>query len=94
MGETRPPLPTRPPRNRAMAAALRYWHSSRARDRALLERITQGLRALPDEFPSSHCRSTVPIRGQSHAHQLMAIHARHRCGRYIEAVRFVGAVTT
>ncbi|MGW0177887.1 hypothetical protein [Nocardia sp. NPDC003345] len=91
MGEPCPPLP---PRSRAMAAALRYWHSSRARDRSLLGRLAQGLRALPDEFPASHCRSTVPIRGQSHAYQLMAIHARHRCGRYTEAVRFVGAVTT
>ncbi|WP_039828101.1 hypothetical protein [Nocardia testacea] len=94
MGETLPPLPTRPPRNRAMAAALRYWHSSRARDRSLLERVARGLRALPDDYPSSHCRSTVPIRGHAHAQQLMAIHARHRCDRYTDAVRFVGAVTT
>ncbi|MEU1527091.1 hypothetical protein ABZ413_33375 [Nocardia rhamnosiphila] len=94
MGETLPTLPTRRPKNRPMAAPLRYWHTSRRRNRALLERITDGLRALPDTYPAHHCRSSEPIRGYSHAHQVMAVHAGHRCGRYTEAVQYLGAATT
>ncbi|WP_280507189.1 hypothetical protein [Nocardia flavorosea] len=89
MGETPPPLPARHPKYRA--ALLRYWPTGRRHNRALLERITEGLRALPDDHPASHCRSMGQIRGYAHAHQEMAVHAPHGCARYLEAVRYVEA---
>ncbi|MGW1742058.1 hypothetical protein ACWCPQ_25010 [Nocardia sp. NPDC001965] len=94
MGETLPPLPTRPPKRWVEAAPLRYWHTSRRSNRALLERIAYRLRASSNTYPAHHCRSTAPIRGYVHAHQVMAVHVGHRCGRYTEAARFIGAVAT
>ncbi|MGI5222147.1 hypothetical protein [Nocardia sp. CA-290969] len=41
-----PPLPTRAPVNRAMAAALRLWRESECYDRATVERCLEGLRSL------------------------------------------------
>lgn len=81
MTET-PQLPTRVPSNQAMATTLRMWHN---RNRELMERITAELRAL--DYPD-RCRSQEPIRGYAHAHQVMAVHARHRCPRYELAARY------
>ncbi|MET8799956.1 hypothetical protein ABZV91_26625 [Nocardia sp. NPDC004568] len=81
MTET-PPLPTRVPYNRAMAATLQIWHN---RDRGLMERIGAGLRAL--DHPAG-CRSEEPMRGYAHAHQVMDVHAYHRCPRYDLAVSY------
>ncbi|MFD4406525.1 hypothetical protein ACFWPH_27555 [Nocardia sp. NPDC058499] len=81
MTET-PPLPTRTPGNQAMATTLQIWHN---RNRALMERIAAGLRAL--DYPAC-CRSEEPLRGYAHAHQVMAAHARHRCPRYDLASRY------
>ncbi len=69
-------LPVRVPRNRAMAATIRLWHT---RNRARLEAVAVGLRAL--DWPAV-CRSQDPLRGYAHAHQVMAAHAKHRCPRY------------
>ncbi len=88
MAETLPPLPVRRPVNRAMAATLRYWHTSPRNNRALLERIAAGLRALPDTHPRGHCRTDLPIRSYAHAHQVMAMHTDHHCDRYAEAARY------
>ena len=70
------PLPQRMPHNQAMASTLQVWHT---RNRALMERIAAGLRAL--DWPEA-CRSENPIRGYAHAHQVMAAHAGHGCPRY------------
>jgi hypothetical protein len=88
MGESLPPLPVRRPVNRAMAATLRYWYTSGRNNRALLERIAAGLRALPDTYSADHCRSDLPIRSYAHAHQVMAMHSEHRCDRYSAAARY------
>lgn len=49
MSDQRPPLPTRTPANRAIAATLRLWQDTWSSDVALLERVAAGLRGLPDE---------------------------------------------
>lgn len=71
-----PALPIRATHNRATASTPRSWHN---RNRALLERILAGLRAV--EWPAP-CRSTVALRSYAHAHQVMAVHSGHRCPRY------------
>lgn len=81
MTET-PPLPTRVPNNQAMATTLHIWHN---RNLGLMERIAAGLRSLDDP---AFCRPTEPIRGYAHAHQVMDVHALHRCPRYGLAVRY------
>jgi hypothetical protein len=75
-------LPTRAPNNQAMTTALQVWHN---RNRGLMERIAAALRSL--DQPDA-CRSDEPLRGYAHAHQVMDVHARHRCPRYILAVRY------
>ncbi len=82
MTETTPPLPTRMPNNQTTMATYATWHN---RNRGLMERIAAGLRAL--DSPAV-CRSQAPVRGYAHAHQVMAVHARHRCPRYDLAVRY------
>jgi hypothetical protein len=77
-----PPLPARVPNNQATATTLQIWHS---RNLALLERVATALRAL--DHPAA-CRSQEPLRGYAHAHQVMGVHARHRCPRYDLAVRY------
>lgn len=81
-----PALPVRPTHNQAIAATLQIWHS---RDRSLLERVLAGLRAL--ERPGA-CRSTDPLRGYAHAHQVMAAHATHGCTRYRIAAEYAAEV--
>ena len=79
---TEPPrLPVRVPANQAMATTLQIWHN---RNLDLLHRLAAGLRAL--DHPVG-CRATEPIRGYAHAHQVMAVHAGHRCPRYDQALR-------
>ncbi|MFI5719718.1 hypothetical protein [Nocardia sp. NPDC051750] len=65
-----------------MATTPQIWHS---RNRGLLERIVAGLRAL--DHPAG-CKTQNPMRGYAHAHQVMAVHAHHRCPRYVLAVRY------
>ena len=73
-------LPVRVPHNRAMAATLQQWHNG---NRSLIRRTLDGLRAL--DHPAE-CRTDAPINGYSHAHQVMAAHAKHHgCPRYLQA---------
>lgn len=81
-----PALRGRIPNNQAGAAIRRIWHN---RNRALMERIAAGLRAL-DRPPG--CKSQDPMRGYAHAHQVMAVHAGHRCPRYDLAARYTQQV--
>lgn len=86
-----PPLPTREPSNSAMAATLRRWHTETSfvtDDPAILRRLADGLRTLPDEHPTDDCHSRTPVRGHSHAHQLMAAHAGHHCPCYLTAAQY------
>lgn len=90
-----PHLPTRQPSNPAMAATLRLWHTRESwvtDDPAILHRLADGLRALPDEQPTDDCRSREPIRGHAHAHQLMAAHAGHDCPRYTTAAQYTTGI--
>lgn len=60
MPEQRPPLPIRTT-NRAMAATLRLWQTTRCTDPAVLERIATGLRGLTDECPRDrHTPGALP----------------------------------
>ena len=75
-------LPTRAPHNRAMAATLQQLHAKThfaGSDMHLLQQLANGLRRLDTHGP---CHYSDPIRGYSHAHHVMAIHAGHRCDRY------------
>lgn len=81
-----PALPVRPTHNQAMTTTLQTWHS---RDRTLMECVLAGLRAL--ERPGT-CRSTDPLRGYAHAHQVMATHAGHGCVRYRIAADYAAGV--
>ncbi|WP_157120353.1 hypothetical protein [Nocardia fusca] len=54
----------------------------------VLRRLADGLRTLPAEHPTAHCRSHEPIRGYAHAHQVMDVHAAHRCPRYAAAAEY------
>ncbi|MFI5715989.1 hypothetical protein [Nocardia sp. NPDC051750] len=65
-----------------MHATLQVWHSQ---DRGLIQRTLDGLRSL--DRPAT-CRSTDPIRGYAHAHQVMATHATHHCPRYTVAAEY------
>ena len=75
-------LPQRVPHNQAMASTLHVWHT---RNRALMERIAAGPRAL--DWPEQ-CRSEDAIRGYAHAHQVMAVHVKHHCPRYTMAADY------
>ena len=76
-------LPTRAPHNRAMAATLQIWHN---RDRGLIQRTLDGLRAL--DHPAT-CRAKAPINSYAHAHQVLAAHAKHHgCPRYTAAMEY------
>lgn len=93
MRKESPSLPTRAPHNLAMAATLRLWQAGRhwvTDDPAILRRVADGLRALPADHPTAHCRSQEPIRGYAHAHQVMGVHAAHRCPRYATAAEYAG----
>lgn len=59
-------------------------------DSRTLRRVAVGLRRL-EIYPAA-CRWTDPLRGRSHAHHVMAIHAGHRCPRYSMAAEYVEAV--
>lgn len=86
-----PALPVRAPNNLAIAAAVRLWQAGRnwvADDPAVLRRLADGLRALPVDHPTPHCLSREPIRGYAHAHQVMDVHAAHRCPRYAVAAAY------
>lgn len=72
-----PSLPQRIPHNQAMATTLHVW---RTRNRNLFQRTLDGLRQLDRD--TAACRSSDPIRGYAHAHQVMAVHAGHHCARY------------
>lgn len=91
MREETPALPTRAPHNIAMAATVRIWQAGVkwvVDDPAVLRRIADGLRALPADHPTAYCRSPEPIRGYAHAHQVMDVHAAHRCPRYEAAAEY------
>lgn len=91
MRKESPSLPTRAPHNLAMAATLRLWQAGRdwvVDDPVILRRLAEGLRALPVDQPTAHCRSREPIRGYAHAHQVMDVHAAHRCPRYDAAAEY------
>lgn len=88
MGETLPPLPVRRPVNRAMAATLRYWHTShRRQSRATGTNHCRAPRSTCHS-PNRHCRTDLPIRSYAHAHQVMAMHTDYHCDRYTEAARY------
>ncbi|MFI6313933.1 hypothetical protein ACIBEK_27845 [Nocardia fusca] len=40
------------------------------------------------------CRSQAPIRGNAHAHRLLALHAGHSCRRYFDALHHTTEVRT
>lgn len=81
-----PNLPTRAPRNRAMAATLEIWH---CRDRGLIQRTLDGLRS---PHPAA-CQAEDHITSSAHAHMIMAAHAAHRgCPRYTRAANYALAV--
>lgn len=91
MREESPPPPARAPHNLAMAATVRLWQAGRdwvTDDPAVLRRVADGLRALPADRSTSYCRSGEPIRGYAHAHQVMDVHAAHRCPRYAAAAEY------
>ncbi|WP_328388151.1 hypothetical protein [Nocardia sp. NBC_00416] len=78
-----------------MAATIRLWQASRnwvTDDPAVLRRLADGLRALAVEHSTAYCRSQDPIRGYSHAHQVMDVHAAHRCPRYEAAAEYASEV--
>lgn len=84
-----PALPYRAPGSRAMAATLRLLHTGKSwvtDDPRVLRQIANGLRAL--DYPTPHCGNADPIGGYAHAHQVMAIHAAHRCPRYEAALEY------
>jgi hypothetical protein len=76
------PLPTRAPNNRAMAATLKLlqWQ---APEPGLLRRMAADFGAL--NYPTRTCTCRDMINGYAHAHQIMAVHAEHRCPRYTAA---------
>lgn len=91
MRKERPALPIRAPHNLAMAATVRLWQAGRnwvTDDPAVLRRLADGLRALPADHSTAYCRSPEPIRGYAHAHQVMDVHAAHRCPRYEAAAEY------
>lgn len=95
MSQETPALPVRAPHNLAMAAAVRLWQAGRrwvSDDPEVLRRLADGLRALPVDRPTRHCVSRDPIRGYAHAHQVMDVHAAHRCPRYELASAYVSEV--
>ena len=73
MPEQRPPLPVRTT-NRAIAATLRLWQSTRCTDPSILERIATGLRELPDEcprnLPASEALPAEPPPGTTAPHRV------------------------
>ncbi|GGL30783.1 hypothetical protein [Nocardia jinanensis] len=74
-----------------MAATVRLWQAGKnwvTDDPAVLRRLADRLRALPAEHSTVHCRSREPIRGYAHAHQVMDVHAAHRCPRYAAAAEY------
>ncbi|NKY58441.1 hypothetical protein [Nocardia flavorosea] len=84
-----PALPFRAPGSRAMAATLRLLHTGKSwvtDDPRILQQIADGLRAL--EYPTPHYANAEPIGGYAHAHQVMAVHAAHRCPRYEAALDY------
>lgn len=86
-----PSLPTRQPSTPDIATTLRLWQTRESwvtDDPQLLRRLADGLRTMTDENPTDNCRSREPIRGHSHAQQLMAAHAGHTCPRYITAAEY------
>lgn len=90
-----PVLPVRAPHNLAMAAAVRVWQAGRkwvTDDPVILRQLADGLRSLPTGYPTAHCRSGDPIRGYAHAHQVMDVHAAHRCQRYEAAAAYASEV--
>ena len=92
MRQELPALPARVPNNRAVAATLKLWAAGKAwahtDDPTVLRQIADGLRALPHDYPTAHCRSEAPIRSYAHAYQVMDVHARHHCSRYTAAAEF------
>lgn len=76
-------LPVRTP---ARAATLQRWHNT---NRGLIQRTLDGLRAL--DHPAG-CRPDNPINSYAHAHQILAVHAKHRaCPRYAAALTYTQA---
>ncbi|MET8796041.1 hypothetical protein ABZV91_06225 [Nocardia sp. NPDC004568] len=76
MPEQRPPLPIRTT-NRAMAATLRLWQTTRCADPAVLERVVTGLRGLDDTCPrDGHAPDALPT--EPHPGAI----ARHPIRRY------------
>ncbi|WP_327149744.1 hypothetical protein [Nocardia sp. NBC_01329] len=74
-----------------MAATVRLWQAGMewvTADPAVLRRVADGLRALPLDHSTAYCRSREPIRGYAHAHQVMDVHAAHRCPRYEAAAEY------
>ncbi|MGK8522191.1 hypothetical protein ACRS6B_11835 [Nocardia asteroides] len=53
--------------------------------------MAAGLRRL-EIYPPA-CKWADPLRGRSHAHHVMAIHAGHRCPRYAMAVDYLKKVS-
>lgn len=91
MCQETPALPVRAPHNLAMAATVRLWQAGKrwvTDDPVILRQLADGLRALPADRPAAHCRSRDPIRGYAHAHQVMDVHAAHRCPRYEAAAAY------
>ncbi|MBF6350377.1 hypothetical protein IU448_15325 [Nocardia flavorosea] len=78
-------LPVRTP---ARAATLQRWHNT---NRGLIQRTLDGLRAL--DHPAG-CRAGVgPINSYAHAHQILAVHAKHHdCPRYSAAMDYTQAI--
>ncbi|MEU4314272.1 hypothetical protein [Nocardia sp. NPDC024068] len=90
-----PPLPTREPSNPAIVATPRLWHTETpfvTDDPVILRRLADGLRTLPGEHHTDDCLSRTPVRGHSHAHQLMAAHAGHHCPRYTTAAEYTTGI--
>lgn len=72
-----------------MAATLRLLHAGKTwvtDDPRILRQIADGLRTL--DHPTPHCGNESPIGGYAHAHQVMAVHAGHRCPRYEAALEY------
>ncbi|MEU4836849.1 hypothetical protein [Nocardia testacea] len=90
-----PPLPNRQPAGPAMVATLNHWQAGKSwvtDDPAILRRLAEELRGLPDDRPTNDCRSCDPVRGRAHAHQLMAAHAGHDCPRYTTAAQYTTGI--
>lgn len=95
MCQETPVLPVRAPHNLAMAATVRMWQAGKrwvTDDPVILRQLADGLRALSADCPTAHCRSRDPIRGYAHAHQVMDVHAAHRCPRYEAAAAYASEV--